>query len=307
MSKNFWSNLDKPILSLAPLAGFTDSAYRQIASDFGAQVVYSEMVSATALFYNSAETLDLMDFNPKKEKNYIIQLFGSEPEHFAKAAQIISKKIKPAGIDLNCGCPVKKVLKQGAGASLMSDPQKARKIIEAILDNTNLPLSIKIRAGAGKMDALKFLDKLAGLDIKAVMIHGRTLAGAFSGPVDLELIKDARQHFSGIILANGGINNPDDIKSVLKATQADGVGIARGAMGNPWIFRQESRPGAKEVFRLMKKHARLVYKLKGNNGLVELRKHLVYYVNGLEGASKLRASLVKINSLKDLDNALSNF
>lgn len=306
MSKNFWSNLDKPILALAPLAGFTDSAYRQIASRFGAQVVYSEMVSATALFYNSAETIGLMDFDPKQEKNYIIQLFGSEPGHFAKAATIITQKIKPAGIDLNCGCPVKKVLKQGAGASLMFDIKKTRRIIQTILDNTNLPVSIKIRAGAGKVDALKFLDKLSDLDIKAAMIHGRTLAGGFSGPVDLKLIKEARQHFSGIILANGGINSPVDIKFVLQETQADGVGIARGALGNPWIFKQKTRPNDKVIFRLMKQHARLVYKLKGENGLVELRKHLVYYVNGLEGAAKLRASLVKINSLKDLDRILSN-
>lgn len=306
MSKNFWSNLDKPILALAPLAGFTDSAYRQIASSFGAQVVYSEMVSATALFYDSAETISLMDFNPKKEKNYVVQLFGSEPEHFARAAKIISEQVKPAGLDLNCGCPVKKVLKQGAGASLMSDYKKTRQIIKAILENTNLPLSIKIRAGAGRTNALKFLDKLSDLDIKAVMIHGRTLAGAFSGPVDLKLIRAAKQHFPGIVLANGGINSPEDIDLVLQATQADGVGIARGAMGNPWIFKRQARPGVKEIFKLMKQHAKLVHQLKGDNGLVELRKHLVYYVNGLEGASQLRASLVKVNGLADLDRVLFN-
>lgn len=301
MKKNFWSKLRRPILALAPMAGFTDSAYRQLCAKHGATVLYGEMVSATALFYNSKETLALMDFNRAKEKNYVIQIFGADPRHFAKAVKIISEKIKPDGIDLNCGCPVKKVIKQGAGADLMRDVARAREIIKTILANTDLPLSIKIRAGNGSMGALKFLDKLADLDIKAVMIHGRTLAGGFSAPVDLDLIKQARQHFKGIILANGGINTPTDIKRVLRATKADGVGIARGALGNPWIFSLKDRPKNKSaIFKMMLAQAKLAAKLKGEAGLIELRKHLVWYVNGLDGASKLRSELVKIRTLGEL-------
>lgn len=308
MPTNFWKKLDRPILALAPLAGFTDSAYRQLCARFGAQVLYSEMVSATALFYNSKETISLMKFNRRLEKNYVIQLFGSDPAHFALAAKTITQKIKPAGIDLNCGCPVKKVLKQGAGAALMLDIEKTRAIIKAILANTDLPLSLKIRAGNGKMDALKFIKGVADLDIKAIMIHGRTLAGGFNGSVDLKLIKQARRYFRGIILANGGISSPSDIKKVLRASGADGVGIARGALGNPWIFGLKERPKNKaEIFKVILANAELVKKLKGEAGLVELRKHLVWYVNGLNGASKLRAELVKIKTLKELKYILNKY
>ncbi|MCX6798294.1 MAG: tRNA-dihydrouridine synthase [Candidatus Falkowbacteria bacterium] len=307
MSKNFWKELRRPILALAPLAGFTDSAYRQLCARYSAQVLYSEMVSATALFYDSKESLELIKFNRRLEKNYVVQLFGSNPAHFAKAVRIITQKVRPAGIDLNCGCPVKKVLQQGAGAALMKDIKRTREIIKVILANTDLPLSIKLRAGNGQMDASKFLKELSDLDIKAVMIHGRTLAGGFSGEVDLELIKNVRPYFKGVILANGGINTPADIKRVLKTTGADGVGIARGALGNPWIFSLKERPKNKsEIFKVILDNAKLVKKLKGEAGLIELRKHLVWYVNGLAGASHLRAELVKVKTLKDLKNILNN-
>lgn len=305
MKRNFWKKLKRPILALAPLAGFTDSAYRQLAAAYGAQVLYSEMVSATALYYNSRESLELIQFNRRREKNYVVQIFGGEPAHFAKAIRIITEKIKPAGIDLNCGCPVKKVIKQGAGAALMKDIKRSREIIETILANTDLPLSLKIRAGNGASSAIKFLAALSDLDIKAVMIHGRTLAGGFGAPVDLDIIKRARTVFSGIILANGGINQPADIKRVLKMTGADGVGLARGALGNPWLFSLKERPkNRREIFKVMFENARLAQKLKGEAGLVEFRKHLVWYVNGLKGASQLRVGLVQIKTLKDLKKVL---
>jgi len=304
MPKNFWTKLDKPILALAPLAGFTDRAFRELCREFGAQVTYSEMVSATALFYNSQESLELMAFDRQKEKDFVVQLFGSEPEHFAVAARIIEKKIKPAGIDLNCGCPVKKVLNQGAGAALMKDLKRTREIIKVLSANTDRPISLKIRAGNGRTDALKFLEALSDLDIKAVMIHGRTLAGAFSGPIGFELIKQARNYFPGIILANGGLDSPAAIQEMLAKTGADGVGLARGALGNPWIFKGQERPETAKIYKLMLRHARVALGFKGSSALIELRKHLVYYVNGLPGASRLRAALVRIETWDDLKQIL---
>lgn len=303
--KNFWVRLKKPILALAPLAGFTDSAFRQICTRWGAQVVYSEMVSATALFYDSTETLKLMTFNRRREKYFVVQLFGADPAHFPKAVEIISSKIKPDGIDLNCGCPVSKVIKQGAGADLMDDLKRSREIIMAMLAHTNLPISLKIRSKAKKVGALEFLENIADLDIKALMIHGRSLKQGFSGPIDADLIKAARRHFKGVILANGGINSSEDIKKVLQTTAADGVGIGRGALGNPGIFSPNKQErDQRKIFKAMILHAKLVVKLKGEEALIELRKHLPWYVSGLEGAAQLRAKLVKISSLEDLKKIL---
>lgn len=306
MSPNFWSKLKPPILALAPLAGFTDSAFRQICKNYGADVLYSEMASATALFYNQKNkdntTLKLLKFNRQKEKYYVVQLFGSNPEHFALATRLITKRVKPDGIDINFGCPVPKVMKQGAGAGLMLDLAKSRAVIKAVLDNTSLPVSIKIRAGVKEVTALNFLKNISDLPLAAIMIHGRTLKQGFTGEPDWDLIKKARQYFKGIILANGGINDLAKAKQVLKLSRADGLGLARGVLGRPWLFKEIKKNKAislkpKQIFKVALKHAALEQKQKGKLGIIELRKHLVWYLSGLPGASKLREQLVKVNSL----------
>ncbi|MFH1427113.1 MAG: tRNA-dihydrouridine synthase [Patescibacteria group bacterium] len=320
--KIFWFDIKKPILALAPMAGYTDSAFRQICKEFGADLVYSEMASVTALSYAPEKTLAMLKFF-KIERPYIVQLFGSEPEHFIKAVQIIENKLKPDGVDINFGCPVKKVQKQGAGAVLMDKPKLAKEIIKAVINNTDLPVSIKVRSRVGQTDVLKFLNYVNDLDIKAVMIHGRTMAQGFSGPVDWQIIKKARDYFPGIILANGGVKTAEDAIKLLEQTGSDGIGIARGALGRPWIFNEvksiklppkdgslsacgmkplaEKVKNSKEIFRVALKHARLAEILKGKDNLVEMRKHLCWYVQGLPGAREMRNKLVKVKSVKDIE------
>lgn len=316
MSKNFWQILKKkkePILALAPMAGFTDSAFRRICSKFGADILYSEMASVTALYYNQKlknnATLDLLKFDRAKEKYYVVQLFGSNPEHFAAATKIITEHIKPDGIDINFGCPVPKIIKQGAGSGLMKNLAASRKVIEAVIANTDLPVSIKIRAKSGEVDALKFLKNISDLKIAALMIHGRTLSQGFSGPADYKLIKSARRYFKGIILANGGINNLSEARRALKDSAADGLGLARGVLGRPWLFEEiksdrEINFTLADIFKLMAGQALLVQKLKGKPGIIELRKHLPWYLAGQAGAAKLREKIVKINTLADLKKIL---
>jgi len=306
--KNFWKKLNRPIYALAPMAGVADSAFRQICKSFGADVVYSEMVSATAIVYNSKKTLELMKFS-KAERPFVVQLFGSKPEHFAQAAKFITKKIKPDGIDINFGCPVKKVAKQGAGAVLMNDLSLSREIIKAVIDNTSLPVSIKIRSKVGETDAVNFLKKLSDLDIKAVMIHGRTVKQGNSGEVDFKIIKQARKYFKGIILANGGVKDRKSAEELLRLTGADGIGIGQGALGRPWIFSQLATHNSqlitnKLIFQTALEHAKLAEKLKGKSGIIEMRKHLCWYVNGLAGAGEFRKRLVKVKSIKDIKNIL---
>ncbi len=314
MPISFWKKLKKrqvPILALAPMAGFTDSIFRQIVKRYGADVVYSEMASATAIFYNQKKdspTFRLLKFDRAKEKYYVVQLFGSNPEHLAAAARFITKYIKPDGLDLNFGCPVPKIIKQGAGSGLMKDLKKSRAALEAVLHNTDLPVSIKIRAKAGEVGALEFLKNISDLPVEAVMIHGRTLSQGFAGAPDLKIIKDARRYFKGVILANGGIDDLAEAKRVLRVSRADGLGLARGVLGRPWLFKEiktgrtiDMEPS--QIYKLVASHAAAVEKKKGKPGIIELRKHLVWYMLGLDGASKKREKLVKAESLADVKKA----
>jgi nifR3 family TIM-barrel protein len=315
MLNNFWEKIPAPILALAPMAGFTDSPFRQLTASFGADVLYSEMASATALFYNQAadsDTLTLVRFQKKLEANYVVQLFGSVPEHFAAAARRVTTEIEPAGIDINFGCPVPKVLKQGAGAELMKNLKTAREVIEAVLANTSLPVSIKIRARAGEVTALDFLKNVSDLPLSAVMIHGRTLNQGFTGEIDYDLIKQARSYFSGKILANGGINDLNQAQRTLALTGADGLGLARGILGRPWLFteiknNQMINFTPREIFDLALRHARLVEQQKGEAGIIELRKHLVWYIQGLPQASRLRQQLVQVNNYDEIKNIFDQY
>ncbi|MCX6795688.1 MAG: tRNA-dihydrouridine synthase [Candidatus Falkowbacteria bacterium] len=315
MKENFWHKIKKPILALAPMAGFSDSPFRIICSEYGADVVYSEMASVASIFYHQKDlghrTFDILKFDPAQKAHYVVQIFGSEPEHFAVAARLIEQVIKPDGIDINFGCPVGKVIKQGAGADLMKDLPRAREVVKAVIENTSLPVSVKIRAGAGAVSASDFLDNIADLPVSAVMIHGRTLAQGFVGEINCELIKEARKHFSGIILANGGIDNLEQARKILSESDADGLGLARGSLGRPWLFREikndrEINLSKQEIAAIAIRHAELEEKLKGPGAIVELRRHLCWYAQGIPGASHLRSQLVKVftsQEIKDIFNA----
>lgn len=315
MLNNFWEKIPTPILALAPMAGFTDSSFRKLAASFGADVLYSEMASATALFYNQkidSDTLALVRFQKEFETNYVVQLFGSIPKHFAVAARRVTAEVRPAGIDINFGCPVPKVLKQGAGAELMKNLEAARAVIEAVLMNTSLPVSIKIRAQSGTVTALDFLKNISDLPLAAAMIHGRTLNQGFTGEIDYDLIKRTRPYFSGKILANGGINDLEQAQRTLALTAADGLGLARGVLGRPWLFTEIKNNKminftTREIFELALQHARLVEQQKGAAGIIELRKHLVWYIQALPQASRLRQQLVQVNNYEEIKNIFDQY
>ncbi|MFA6048311.1 MAG: tRNA-dihydrouridine synthase [Parcubacteria group bacterium] len=296
------------------MAGITDSAFRRICRENGADVVYSEMASATALFYNPKHTLELVKFE-KKERPYVVQLFGKEPSHFAVVAKIISEKIKPDGIDINFGCPAKKVFGHGSGCALMPQKKLAREIIQAVCENTDLPVSIKIRAGIKNMDAIKFIKNIKDLPYSAIMIHGRTYEGSFSGSVDFSICEEVKKIVPDkIVLGNGGIMTPEDaLKTLNEYPLLDGLGIARGAWGRPFIFEQikemindgkYSEYDLKKIKKIMIRHAELIYKNKGKKGLFEIRKHMCWYIKGFPGAAELRKKLVIAKNLKEIKGIL---
>lgn len=304
---NFWEKLKKkgaPIYVLAPMAGVTDSPFRQLCKEFGADVAVSEMASVAALTHAPAKTLAMLK-SVKSEKPYVVQLFGSSPEQFAKAVRKLSqdKKLKIDGFDINFGCPVPKVLKQGAGSALFKDVAKSREVIEAVLANTNLPVSVKTRAKVGSVSVIDWLKAMSDLPIAAIMIHGRTLAQGFAGEVDASIIKEARKYFKGIIIANGGVNDLASAEKLLKISKADGLGLGRGVYGRPWLFKElkQQKPinkNKKEIFKLMIKHAKLAKSY--NNNFNEFKKHLLWYVSGLSDAKKIRQELIKINGFEEL-------
>lgn len=306
--QNFWQKLNKPIFVLAPMAGITDSAFRVMCKKHGADVVYSEMASVNALNYTPEKTLEMLKFD-EIERPYVVQLFGSEPEYFKKATLIIEKNIKPDGIDINFGCPVPKVAKQKAGAELGKDLKQSRKVIQAVLSATSLPVSVKIRKQVGEVNALQFLDNIKDLDVQTVMIHGRTLSQMHAGPVDAEIIKEARNYFGGIIIANGGVKDKETADELLEKTQADGIAIAQGALGRPWIFDEIENEDFKtksseEIFKIALGHAKLAYQDKGQTGILEMRKHLCWYVQGFPGARKLREEFVGVNKINDIEEII---
>lgn len=311
---NFWKKLNKPILALAPMAGITDSAFRQICRKYGADVTYSEMASVSALYFKPQKTLELVRFQ-KKERPYVIQLFGKDPAHFAKATRIITEKVRPDGIDINFGCPAKKVFGHGSGCALMPQKKLAREIILAVSENTNLPISLKIRAGIKDMGAKEFLENTRDLPYSAVMVHGRTYEGGFSGAVDWENISQIKKIIpEKIILGNGGIHTPEDARAILDAyPDIDGLGIARGAWGKPFLFKQikdllkvrsYNRYDWKKIKKIIIEHTKLIWKDKKESGLFEIRKHLVWYIGGFPGASELRKRLVKAKSVDEIEKIL---
>ena len=339
---NFWKKLKnkkQPILALAPLAGITDSAQRQLCKYFGADVLYTEMISSDGIFYDSKTTLGMLKIS-RKEHPVVLQLFGKDPEKYKKAARIV-EQYGFDGIDINFGCPAKKVVAHSGGVSLMKDLDKCREIIEAVLDNTSLPVSVKIRTGINKskkdnnesltnfeldsdsssvITAMDFVNKIKDLPVSAIMIHGRTYEQRFSGEIDNKMIKDIIDMYDKykgkdrpVILANGGIMTPEDAKKVLDNTKADGLGIARGIYGKPFIFTQikqylntgkYNEADFKLVEKAILKHAEFLFKDKTNKAHLEFRKYLLWYLKGINNISSLRPDIVSIENIKDIKDII---
>jgi len=318
--KDFWDKLKSkgPILALAPMAGVTDSAFRQMCKEFGADLVYSEMISSDGLFYDNDNTIDLTTFK-EMERPIIVQMMGSKPSVVADSAKKL-ESLGVDGIDINFGCPAKKVVKNLCGAQLMENLDLAHDILEATIKAVKIPVSCKIRKSklnseTGRpVDAIEFVKRMSDLDIKALMIHGRRYEQVHAGEVDYDIIREVKKIFPGVVLANGGIDSPQKAKQVLEITGADGVGIARAANGRPYIFKQIKMyletgelwtPSPEEIKEIALRHAKLSFLNKEGKGLLEMRKHLGWYVKGMHNASELRVQLMKADTLEEVQRILS--
>lgn len=307
--------LENPLI-LAPMAGITDLAYRQIHKQFGAGLVTTEMVSAAGLIQGGPKTFELLRSDPA-ERPLSIQLFGSDPDTLAEAA----RRVEAYGdlIDINMGCPVKKVIKGGAGVALMQDPGRIGQIVTAVRKAIRCPLTVKIRSGWDQ-SSINYLDigriaEQAGAD--AVTLHPRTRTQMFSGHSDWQQIRQLREALTVPVIGSGDIFSAEDGLRMLQETGCAGLMIGRGGYGNPWIFQQLraglagkplSRPTLAERLNIALEHCdRAETHLSPHKAMLEMRKHLCWYTKGLAGAGAFRSSLQHIATLDEMRHRLSAF
>jgi nifR3 family TIM-barrel protein len=300
-------------LFLAPVAGFSDPAFRSVCVDCGADFCYTEMVSAEALTRDSAKTASLLPraFN---EKAYAVQLFGSKAETMAKAAAIASA-YGPAVIDVNCGCPVPKILKSGAGCALMKNPPVITKILNAMRAETDIPITVKFRLGwdDSSVNFLEFAECAQKGGASALCLHARTKAQNYSGKADWARIGELKRDASVPVLGSGDLFSPESAKELLETSGCDGLMFARGAIGHPFIFRQTAQllekggfqePLISERVDAARSHLERAIALFGEqSACLEFRKHFCAYTKGIDHGAVLRRAGVQASSQADF-NAL---
>lgn len=303
-------------LILAPMAGITDKAFRMICKKFGVGLVCTEMGSARAMFHNDQKTKRLFDTEGEK-RPVSFQIFGSDEESMAYAAKYVSTFADI--IDINMGCPAPKVVKNGDGSKLLLDLPKAKSIMETVVKNSSVPVTLKFRAGWDKdhivaEDVAKIAEEVG---ISAITIHGRTRSEYYLGKADLEIIKKVKESVNIPVIGNGDVIDEISAKEMFQKTGVDGIMIGRGAFGNPWIFREIKyyletgkfleKPSNKEKLEIIKEHIDLAIKEKGDIAIKELRKHIAWYVKGLKNSSEFRNNINKIETRKELEKALEEY
>lgn len=293
-------DFSKPLMVLAPLAGFTDLPFRSVVKKFGADITISEMISSNALVYNSKKTFKMVEKSPN-ETPYIVQLAGNSKDIIKAAVEILNDMDGIDGIDLNCGCPAPKVFNHGSGSNLLGDLKKLEDILGTIkLYSKKTYTTAKIRIGVDEkipVDIAKAVEN-AGADI--VWVHGRTRKGAYKAPVDYDAIKEIKENVKIPVIANGDITDYEKAKWVLEHTKTDGVMIGRGAIGKPWIFHQikNNMANIDEITKkeIILEHFDKMVEFYGDYGIIIFRKHLHDYSRGYADASEFRHN---INTITD--------
>lgn len=304
-------SFENPIYVLAPLAGFTDLPFRSVVKKFGADLTVSEMLSSNALAHGSQKTLHMLEKSPLEDP-YSVQIAGADVDIVRQAVEILNEQEGIDIIDLNCGCPVPKVVGHGSGSSLLLNLPLMGDIIKTIKDTSNKSMtSVKIRLGfeeKNHVDIAKIVED-SGADFLAV--HGRTRAGKFKAPVDYDAIAEIKKAVNIPVIANGDIDSYEKAKWVLEHTGADGVMIGRGAVGAPWIFHQ-LRTGSEDIelslkHEIIMEHYDKMIEFYGPHGVAMFRKHAHTYSKGYRGASALRNQVNTIVDIQEFRDVIDEF
>lgn len=305
--------IDPPVIA-APMAGITDQAFRLLAKEFGAAYVVSEMVSCKGLIFDQAKTWELLRID-ELEQPIAIQLFGSVPHELAKAAAIIQERTTARAIDINMGCPTPKIVKGGEGAALMLEPKLAGEIVEAVTSAVTIPVTVKTRKAWNDASptAVELAQIVEAAGASAITVHGRTREQFYSGKADWDIIRQVKEAVKIPVIGNGDVFCPEDAHKLLAHTGCDGIMIGRGALGNPWLFREVARslqgmpplpaPSVEERISLAKRHLQMSIERKGSyTGIREMRCHLAWYVKGLPRAARLRDEINRADTIMEIEN-----
>lgn len=302
---------------LAPMAGITDKSFRKIVKEQGTGLVFTEMISAKALYYGDKKTEQLMDIKDEK-RPIAIQIFGSEPSIMGNIAKEISSKCDI--IDINMGCPAPKIVKNGDGSRLLLNPELVENIVSEVVKNANIPVTVKIRTGWDEKNivAVQIAKRIEQAGASAITIHGRTREQFYSGKADWDIVKKVKEAVNIPVIGNGDIDSLQVAKEMLEKTNVDGIMIGRASLGNPWIFKQVieylkngnilDAPTNGEKLQTILRHIDLEVEEKGENiAIKEMRKHICWYIKNLKDATKLRERINQITKKEELIKCLVEY
>ena len=304
---------------LAPMAGICNSAFRRICKEMGCGLIYAEMVSDKAIFYNNQKTIDML-YMTEEERPIVQQIFGSDKESFVAAAKYIYENMKPDIIDINMGCPVPKVaVRAQAGSALLKNPEKIYDIVKAVVESVPIPVTVKIRSGwdNNSINAVEVAKTIEKAGASAICVHPRTRSQGYSGKADWSVIKAVKEAVNIPVIGNGDVKTPEDVVRMLDETSCDAVMIGRGILGNPWLIKNAiNLLEGKEIeevspldrIDMCLKHLDNLKEVKNEKtACLEIRNHIGWYFKGIKDANVVKNKIYQTSNIHDIIVILNEF